>query len=88
MMNRTNIKEYIFFGMNPYSNISLLPEVGIEVELVDRKDLIHRSLSGDYKQLAGLGVIQLASNYLGLDILSRSIDDIYKIFNQRVKNEC
>ena len=33
---------------------------------------------GKYQQLAGLGIIQLASNYLGLDIMRQSMDMILK----------
>lgn len=87
MMNRTNIKEHIFFGLNPSINPSASQERGIEVVLVKRTELIKYSLSGAYEQLAGLGVIQLASNYLGLDILREPIDIILKQFNKRVVYE-
>jgi len=87
MMNRTNIKEHIFFGINPRKICQSIPEQGIEVELIDRKDLLNMSISGNYKQLAGLGIIQLASSYLGLNIIYEPMEEIYKKFRSRMKYE-
>lgn len=87
MMNRTNIKDHLFFGVDPKNNTALKPEKGIEVCLVKRQELIKLSSIGKYKQLAGLGIIQLASNYLGLDILSQSMDIILKKFKNKKNNE-
>jgi len=87
MMNRTNIREHIFFGLNPSIDPCASQESGIEVVFVKRTELIEYSLAGGYKQLAGLGVIQLASNYLGLDILREPMDVIFEQFNMRVNYE-
>lgn len=87
MMNRTNIKEHIFFGLNPLIDPFASQESGIEVVLVKRKELIDYSLAGTYKQLAGLGVIQLVSNYLGLDILREPFDIILNQYNKKVVYE-
>ena len=62
-------------------------EEGIEVNLVDRKDLINLSTNGGYKQLAGLGIIQLASNVLKLDILKEPMENVINKFNLRKRNE-
>ena len=83
MMNRTNIKEHIFFGINPRNLSRSVPEKGIEVQLVNRQDLSQLSISGGYKQLAGLGIVQLASNYLGLNIVTSSMKEVYKKFKVR-----
>lgn len=83
MMNRTNIREHIFFGLNPTIDPCTSQEDGIEVVFVKRTDLIEYSIAGGYKQLAGLGVIQLASNYLGLDILREPMDVIFEQFKMR-----
>ena len=82
-----NAREHIFFGLNPSIDPCASQERGIEVVFVKRTKLIEYSLAGGYKQLAGLGVIQLASNYLGLDILREPMDVIFKQFNMRVNYE-
>ena len=87
MMNRTNIKEHIFFGINPIEDNTIKKEEGIEVNLVDRNALINLSTNGGYKQLAGLGIIQLASNILKLDILKEPMENIIYKFNLRKRNE-
>lgn len=87
MMNRTNIKEHLFFGINPRNTNQLTPERGIEVCLVKRQDLSIMSSSGRYKQLAGLGIIHLASNYLGLNIMSKSMDQILEKFKLKQNND-
>jgi hypothetical protein len=85
MMNRTNIKEHIFFGMNPKKDIPQNHEEGIEVKLIDRNKLIDLSVNGQYKQLAGLGVIQLVSLSLEIDILREPISKIIDKYNKRKK---
>ena len=87
MMNRTNIKEHLFFGINPMNITKLKPEKGIEVCLIKRQELIKMSSLGKYQQLAGLGIIQLASNYLKLDIMIESMDVILKNFKKKQDNE-
>jgi ADP-ribose pyrophosphatase len=88
MMNRTNIKEHIYFGINPEKSNEMLQESGIEVHLIDRKKLSKLAITGFYKQLAGLGVIQLASSYLELNILSDPMEEIYNKFKLRQDYEC
>jgi ADP-ribose pyrophosphatase YjhB (NUDIX family) len=83
MINRTNIKEHLFFGLNPKKITQSIPERGIEVQLINREKLSKLSTSGSYKQLAGLGIIQLSSNYLGVDIIKEPMDVIYKKFKTR-----
>jgi hypothetical protein len=43
---------------------------------------------GQYKQLAGLGVIQLVSLSLEIDILREPISNIIDKYNKRENNEC
>lgn len=87
MMNRTNIKEHLFFGVNPKNISENKPEKGIEVCFIKRQDLLKISTSGEYKQLAGLGIVQLASNLLELNILIHSMDIILEKFNIKKNNE-
>ena len=88
MMNRTNIKDHIFFGINPKKNDRFIPENGIEVILIDRKKLSKLSVSGEFKQLAGLGIIQLVSNYFELDIMTDSMESIFEKFKSRLNDKC
>lgn len=87
MMNRTNISEHIFFGFEPAYDLSLEPEEGISVELIDRGDILSITLAGGYRQLAGLGVIQLASAKLGLDVLSAPMPLIEKNFAKEIRQQ-
>lgn len=80
MVNRVNSKEHIFFGFEPEIQSGKSPENGIEVKKILRSDLVKLSINGGYKQIAGLGVIQMASAFLGLDILTSDMEDISKQF--------
>ena len=80
MVNRVNSKEHIFFGFEPESRSGKSPENGIEVKKILRSDLVKLSINGGYKQIAGLGVNQMASAFLGLDILTSDMEDISKQF--------
>ena len=84
MMNRTNIKEHIFFGIISNNITQYAFEKGLELELVSRQDLLKLSISGGYKHLAGLGIIQLASNYLGLNIMNEKMEIISKKFESKL----
>lgn len=48
------------------------------VKKILRSDLVKLSINGGYKQIAGLGVNQMASAFLGLDILTSDMEDISK----------
>ena len=69
MMNRTNIKDYLFCGIaeaqGPYQ-----PEEGVLHEWVSRDYFLSAAFDGGYRQLAGLGILQLASQQLGIDVLN------------------
>ena len=71
--------------MNPKKDIPQNHEEGIEVKLIDRNKLIDLSVNGQYKQLAGLGVIQLVSLSLEIDILREPISKIIDKYNKRKK---
>lgn len=86
MMNRINSKEFIFFGFDPEDISNRLPEEGVSVKKIQRQDLLNSTLSGEYKQIAGLGVIQVTSLVLGLDILTADIGDISDTFFKKLDN--
>lgn len=69
MMNRTGIKDYLFCGIAEAQEPSS-PEEGIYHEWVSREDFLSAAFGGGYRQLAGLGILQLASQQLGIDVLN------------------
>lgn len=75
MMNRTNIKDYLFCGV-AIDQKPREPETGIDHEWVSRESLRDAALGGDYRQLAGLGILLLASEVLGVNVLSCSVDEL------------
>ena len=68
MMNRTAIKDYLFCGLAEAQEPSQ-PEEDILHEWVSREYLLSAAFDGGYRQLAGLGIVQLASQHLGVDVL-------------------
>ena len=88
MMNRTNIREHIYFGIGPIAAPLVEKESKTEVVVLERSKFIEYCLTGRYQQLAGLGVVQLASNYLGLDVLREPMGDVCREFTSRKDHEC
>ena len=80
MMNRTNIKDYLFFGMFPEETQSYSAEPGIEVRRVPRSELLQLALSGEYLQLATLGLLQLVGGVLCVDMWRSPYDAIEEAF--------
>ncbi len=72
MMDRTNIKDYLFAGLIDPSRTVAVREAGIQVEWISRKNLLKAALEGRYLQLAGLGILQLLGGVLGIDMLQAS----------------
>ena len=85
MMNRTNIREYLFFGMNPVAIPGHLPERDLEVITVTREELVEITKKGDYLQLPGLSILQLVQITLGVNILIDSVEVIYNTFKTQVE---
>ena len=73
-----------FFGFVPEISENIEPESGIKVRKIKGDDIHDLIKKEKYKQIAGLGVIQMASLVLGLDVLSSSIEDISKAFSSRI----
>lgn len=83
MMNRTNIRDYLFFGMFPEPMVHFVPEQGVEVVRIPRLELFDRALGGGYLQIAGLGLVQLAGGVLGIDMWHSSLDEIEASFRKQ-----
>lgn len=69
MMNRTGIRDYLFCGMVKEEQQRSLPEEGIDHEWVSRERFVHLAFQGGYRQLAGLGILQLSGAALGIDAI-------------------
>jgi ADP-ribose pyrophosphatase len=81
MMNRTTIQDHLFFGMDAKAIAGHISEEGIQKLTMKRSEFTALALSGEYEQLAGLGIIQLASLHLGADILTADISKLRVSFN-------
>ena len=83
MMNRTNIRDHLFFGMFPEKIYNFVPEDGIEILRIPRQELLHHTLKGDYLQLAGLGLLQVAGGVLKVDMWRSSLEQIEAAFRHQ-----
>ena len=83
MMNRTNIKDHLFFGMFPTPVAEFEPEQGIEMMRVPRLELFELAIRGDYIQLAGLGLLQVAGGVLQVDMWRSALAEIEEAFQQQ-----
>lgn len=82
MMNRTNIKDYLFFGMLPEKIPGSTVEPGIEVLRVPRSELLQVTLRGQYLQLGALGLLQLVGGILNVDMWRSPHERIAEAFLQ------
>ena len=80
MMNRTNICDHLFLGMLPEASSGFIAETNTEVIRMPREKLLEAALDGSYLQLAGLGIINLASAILNLDLWKSPIAQIETSF--------
>lgn len=84
LINRTNIRMYLFCGRTIKETPSIPPEAGVELVWLSRAELLSYSLDGRYKQLGGLGLLQVLSGIVGVDIwtcpddnLQNALDDLF-----------
>jgi hypothetical protein len=52
------------------------PEIGVELVWLSRSELLEYSLDGRYKQLGGLGLLQVLSGVIGMDVWTCSSDKL------------
>jgi 8-oxo-dGTP pyrophosphatase MutT (NUDIX family) len=83
MMNRTNIKHHLFFGMMPDKIHNFKPEPGVEVVRIPRIDLLKMAIEGEYIQLGAIGLLNLAGGILGINMWV----DPYYIIENAFKNQ-
>lgn len=68
LINRTNIRMYLFCGRTTKETPPISPEPGVELVWLSRAELLTYSLDGRYKQLGGLGLLQVLSGVVSMDI--------------------
>jgi 8-oxo-dGTP pyrophosphatase MutT (NUDIX family) len=85
MMNRVTSKEYLFFGMFPEHCASDQRESGIDIARIARSEVLGMALAGGYQQLAGVGLLTLAGDVLGLDIWRDSLEKVEAAFRTNTK---
>ena len=85
MMNRTNIRDHLFFGMLPEQVIECTPETGIELIRVPRVRLFDMTLCGEFMHLATLGIMQLVGGVLKVDMWHSPYDHIKSSFQSHGK---
>ena len=83
MMNRTNIKEFLYFGMHPRNLKISKKEDETEVIKIPRKKLFEYTISGEFKQLAAIAIFHLTSYVLNIDLTKSS----YKLIEKRFLNK-
>ena len=87
MMNRTNIKDHLFFGMNPESIPNHVQETGLDVLRVPRKKLFKSAICGDYRQLGALGLLFVTGGILQVDMWNSPFEVINQAFGKHPKVE-
>ena len=83
MMNRTNIKDYLFFGMMPERTPGFTAEPVVEVRRIPRSKLLQMALRGEYLQLGALGLLQLVGGILNVDMWQSPYEVIEEAFLQQ-----
>jgi ADP-ribose pyrophosphatase len=76
LINRTNIKMFLFCGRTTEENHPKPPEAGVKLVWLSRSELLEYSLDGRYKQLGGLGLLQVLSGLIGMDFWTCSSDKL------------
>lgn len=85
MMNRTNIRDHLFFGMFPEQVIECTPEAGIELIRVPRVKLLDMILCGEFMHLATLGIMQIVGGVLKVDMWNSPYEQIKSSFQNQAK---
>lgn len=76
LTNRTNIKMYLHCGRTLEKEPAYPPEAGLQLAWFSRDELLRASLDGRFRQLGGLGLLQILSGIIGLDVWRCSNEDL------------
>lgn len=80
MMNRTNIKDYLFFGMNPKFIDYIQSEEETEVICIKRKIFLEDIFNGQFLQLGAIGLLFLIEGILKVSLWNSDYLSIEKAF--------
>ena len=80
MMNRTNIRNYLFLGLASGLPVQKKQEEGIKRLEVTKEKFKKMVMKGEYLQLAGLGLLQIVRLKYGVDLLRDPLKKILSIF--------
>lgn len=81
LMNRTQNFEHVFFGIHAKQLSVEVHEKDIEVLSVPRSEFVELVLAGEFQQLAAVGILQIASLRLGVDVMKGSTSEIVDQFH-------
>lgn len=88
MMNRTSIKDHLFFAMNP---VALGPANGVYEDVqstrIRREDFFSDFEELGYKQLGGLGLIAALNMYSSINLIEDSYEEISRKFQTLQANK-
>ena len=76
LTNRTNIKMHLHCGRTLEHEPASLPESGVQLVWFSRAELLEASLDGRFRQLGGLGLLQILSGVIGQDVWRCSTEDL------------
>lgn len=87
MMNRTNILDNLFFGMNPRYIENHNSEEETEVIYIPRKALLKKITEGEILQLGGIGLLFIVEGLLKINLWESEYSEIENAFqNYRLLN--
>ena len=76
LTNRTNIKMHLHCGRTLEQEPAYPPEAGLQLAWFSRDELLKASLDGRFRQLGGLGLLQVLSGVIGQDVWRCSNGDL------------
>jgi ADP-ribose pyrophosphatase len=80
MMNRTNILDNLFFGMNPKYIENHNSEEETEVICIPRKALLKKIIEGEILQLGGIGLLFIVEGLLKISFWESKYSEIENAF--------
>ena len=86
MMNRTGIKDYLFCGIAE-EQVPASAEEGTQHEWISREAFHEAINDGSYRQLAGLGILHLASAQLGIDFMTTPAATLVDLVREELSND-
>jgi 8-oxo-dGTP pyrophosphatase MutT (NUDIX family) len=82
MMNRANEKNHLFICLQSDDGKEFATELGLELQRVPREEFNSLVSDGHFRQLAGLGILQVASMRLKIDVMQATLESIRSAFDE------